>query len=165
MAATPELNPFLFSISHIQSIESLPKVSIDVFTMAPYNWSCISLSKLPSTSLTTLLPPSLSLCSSATPEVLLAFTLRDSTSILRWSQQHPQTPLCCQLLGLSPVQTKVSAYFWQTFNRYLVHASTEETVSISTFLLHSTCCYHLFVIHCLDPALWSDNFHSECFLW
>lgn len=37
LVASSELNPFLFSTSHMQSTESLPKVSIDLFITAPHN--------------------------------------------------------------------------------------------------------------------------------
>lgn len=58
MAATSELSPFLFSISHVQSIESLPQVST-VFITAPHSWSCNSFFELPSTLMTPFLslPP------------------------------------------------------------------------------------------------------------
>lgn len=55
LVASSELNSFLFSISHAQSTESLPKVSIDLFTMVPHNWYRVSFPKLPSASQTIFL--------------------------------------------------------------------------------------------------------------
>lgn len=91
LAARSELNPFLFSISHAQSTESL---SIDLFTMAPHNWYCILFSKLPSTPQTIFLSPHLhtylTLCTLLSlnypwkdGEALPAFILHNSTPILR----------------------------------------------------------------------------------
>jgi len=57
LVVSSELNPFLLHISHAQSTEPLPKVSIDLVTTALHNWHSISFSKLPSTSQTIPLSP------------------------------------------------------------------------------------------------------------
>lgn len=120
LVASSELNSFLFSISHAQSTESLPKVSIDLFTMVPHNWYRVSFPKLPSASQTIFLSlspyvhtylshplrtplslPPLPNYSWREGAALPTFILHDSTPILRSFQQHTQTSLCCHLSGLS----------------------------------------------------------------
>lgn len=128
LVASSELNAFLFSISHTQSTESFPKVSTDLFTMAPHNWYCILFSKLPSTTQTIFLslPPHmyisiyLTLCALLSlnyswrdGKALPTFILHDSThsQVISATSSNISMLSTFRSLSYTPFQTRIWAYF------------------------------------------------------